>query len=187
MRVRDAGGLDGNLDSSGDVVGEEQADGQDAHQAAVAAVGVLVESSFDAGLGFLDGFLVFGLVGGLALGAVLGVDEDGALPGEEGIAGCDADVEAVAGRGHVADAVPGEVAAGLVDGGAAGEGLEEGVGQAERHGGIVGELARGQSEVVVGKHARDKGEAAAGFELDRAAESVAYGKAEEGAADARLC
>ncbi len=80
-------------------------------------------------------------------------------------------------------AVPPDVAAQLV-GGVETADLDEALGQAERHGGVVGPGARRQPEGAAADQVREGVEGAGRAELHRGAQRVADGQADQRAADA---
>ena len=63
-------------------------------------------------------------------------------------------------------------------------GLDQALGQAQRHGGVVGPLPRAQPEGAAADHVGDRREAARRLELERSAERIADGEAEQRAAHA---
>lgn len=65
--------------------------------------------------------------------------------------------------------------------------LDQGGGEAEGHGGVVGRGAGGEVEVVVKSEVGDFGEAVAVVEFGGAAEGVGDGDAEEGGVDGGRC
>src|SRR5690606_7162935 len=89
-----------------------------------------------------------------------------------------ADIEAAAGAAPVAVAVPVYVALHLVARVEAAA-LEDALGEAERHGGIIRPLARGEAVGSAAAQVVERREAARPLELDGRAERVAGGESEE--------
>lgn len=89
-----------------------------------------------------------------------------------------ADIEAAPGRGVLALLQPAQEAPHEVVRIEIGL-MQQALGQAERHGGVVGPLSRFQPEGAAPDHVGDRREAAARQELDRGADRIPYGEAEE--------
>lgn len=91
-----------------------------------------------------------------------------------------ADVEAAAVRAQVPVAPPADVALELVERVEA-SAPDQALGEAERHRGVVGPLAGCEVERAAADDVVDRGEGGGAAELERRAECVAGGEAEEGA------
>jgi hypothetical protein len=102
----------------------------------------------------------------------------GALEALEGRPRRVPDVEAVAGARQVALAVPADVAPELVDGVEA-AGLDQALGEAERHRGVVGPCANWQPVRPAAHHVGERCEGAGLLELDRRADGVADRQADQ--------
>src|SRR5690349_423599 len=94
-----------------------------------------------------------------------------------------ADVEAFAGRAQMAVVIPVEVAVHLVDG-IESVAMEQAVREAQRHRGVVGPLAGLETERPAADHVGERLESSARLELDRRADGITAGEAEQAAAEA---